>query len=196
MKSLLAVFDWLIGFVVRGRSDVKVGIGSSVRWWGLGAKSGRLRIGSGSIIRCRIDFDSPHGVVLIGDRCYVGASHLVCHTGIRIGDDVIMSWGVTIVDHNSHTIDWTGRKRDVTNWMQREKCWEGVAIKPVQIGNRVWVGFGACILKGVSVGDGAVIGAKSVVTRDVPSDVVVAGNPARIVRHINCDIESNNGQST
>lgn len=56
--------------------------------------------------------------------------------------------------------------------------------KPVTIGHDVWIGGGAIVLPGITIGDRAVIGAGSVVTRDVPADVVVAGNPARIVRHL------------
>ena len=190
MRKLLVILDWLGGFVVRQRTDVQFGSGSFIRWWGLGARSGRVRIGSGSIVRCRIDFDSPRGEVRIGDRCYLGASHIVCHTGITIGDDVIVSWGVTIVDHDSHSIDWDARKHDVADWMRGEKRWEAIKVKPVHIGNRVWIGFGASILKGVVVGDGAVIAAKAVVTRDVLPNVVVAGNPARTVRQIVSGIEN------
>ncbi|WP_345790390.1 DapH/DapD/GlmU-related protein [Aromatoleum aromaticum] len=54
--------------------------------------------------------------------------------------------------------------------------------KPITIGSDVWVGGGAIICPGVNIGDRAVIGAGSVVTRDIPSDVVAAGNPARIIR--------------
>ncbi len=184
MRVLLVVLDWVVGFIVRQRVDVRVGAGSSVRWWGLGARSGRLRIGSGSIVRCRIDFDSPRGEVLIGDRCYLGASQLVCHTGIRIGDDVIMSWGVTVVDHDSHALRWAEREHDVADWMRGVKRWNSVTVCPVRIGNKTWIGFGASILKGVTVGEGAVVGAKAVVTRDVPPYTVVAGNPARVVRRL------------
>lgn len=184
MRSLLAVLDWLVGFVVRQRADVQVGVGSSVRWWRVGARSGRLRIGSGSIIRCRIDFDSPCGEVAVGDRCYLGASHLVCHTGISIGDDVIMSWGVTVVDHDSHSLNWAERQHDVADWMRGVKRWDSVTVRPVRIGDKTWIGFGASILKGVSVGEGAVVGANAVVTRDVPPYTVVAGNPARVVRQL------------
>lgn len=184
MRSLLNVLDCLVGLVMKRWTDIQSGAGSSIRWWGLGAKSGRVRIGSDSIIRCRIDFDGPRGEVLVGDRCYLGASHIVCHTGITIGDDVVMSWGVTIVDHDSHAVDWEGRKHDVVDWKRGKKSWEAVGIRPVLIGDRVWIGFGASVLKGVKVGDGAVIAANAVVTRDVPPNVVVAGNPARIVRQI------------
>ena len=184
MRKLLAVFDWLVGFMVRQGANVQVGVGSSVRWWKLGARSGQLRIGSGSIVRCRVDFDSPRGEVQIGDRCYLGSSHLVCHTGITIGDDVIMSWGVTVVDHDSHSLSWEERQLDVADWMRGAKRWDAVAVRPVRIGDKTWIGFGASILKGVSVGEGAVIGANAVVTRDVPPYTVVAGNPARIVRQL------------
>ena len=178
------VLNNFAGFVIARRTKVEIGTGSSVRWLKLGARGGRVRIGEHTIIHCRIAFDGP-GLVTIGSRCYIGASHLVCHTAITIGDDTIISWGVTIVDHDSHAIEWRDRQDDVADWRIGKKRWAGVKIEPVELGKRVWVGFGATILKGVTVGDGAVIAAQSVVTRDVPPNVLVAGVPAQIVRRIN-----------
>ena len=186
MSLLLRLLNVLIGAWVARSGTIETGAGTQVRWWGLrGARRGRVAIGRESIVRCRIDFDHPGGSVRIGDRCFLGASHLVCHTGITLGDDVIMSWGVTVVDHDSHALDWSLRQHDVSEWRQGRKNWAGVTIAPVRIGHRTWIGFGASILKGVTVGEGAVIGAHSVVTRDVPPYTVVAGNPARPVRHLN-----------
>ncbi len=156
----------------------------------LGAAGGTLEIGQATLMHAKVSFDSAEATVKIGDRCYLGRSHLVCHTGISIGDDVIISWGVTIVDHNSHALDWGRRRHDVTNWMKGIKNWVGVKIAPVTIGNKVWIGFGATILKGVTVGEGAVIGAQAVVTHDVPAYTVVAGNPARIIRNLEPDQQS------
>ena len=184
--SFLALSNALLGLLVRRCGNVVVGPGSSVRWWELrGLGGGCIQIGQNSIVRCRIKFDGPKGVVRIGDRCYLGASHLVCHTGITIGDDVIMSWGVTVVDHDSHSLLWEERQNDVSEWMRGVKRWDTVAISPVTIHAKVWIGFGASILKGVTIGEGAVVGAESVVTQDVPPYTVVAGNPARVLRRLN-----------
>ena len=184
MRVFLRVLNAVIGLWVRRAGRMSVGPGSLVRWWGLRGASGRISIGRDSIVRCRINFDSPDGSISIGDRCFLGSSHLVCHTAITIGDDVVMSWGVTVVDHDSHALDWNMRQHDVANWMKGEKQWDGVSIAPVKICNRAWIGFGASILKGVTVGEGAVVGANSVVTRNVPPFTVVAGNPARVVREL------------
>ncbi len=186
MTRLIALINTVLGWFVLRAGRVTVGLGSVVRWWGLRAvlHRGRVAIGQGSIVRCRIDFDSLQGEVRIGDRCYLGASHLVCHTGIYIGDDVIMSWGVTVVDHDSHSLNWTERQNDVADWKLGVKHWHAVTVRPVWIGNKVWIGFGATILKGVTVGEGAVIGANAVVTRNVPPYSVVAGNPARVIRRL------------
>lgn len=180
---LRGALNALLGVLVRARCDTTAGARSRVRWWGLRACGGNaIRIGVDCIVNCRIDFDGTRGRVEIGDRCYLGKSQLVCHTGIRIGNDVIMSWGVTVVDHDSHALDWAHRSADVANWMRGTKDWNHVTIAPVRIEDRVWIGLGATILKGVHIGEGAVVGAQAVVTRDVPPFTVVAGNPARAVK--------------
>jgi len=164
------------------RSNFQIGSGCRIDYWRLRSLNGFLSIGKESDIHCRIDFDSPSGRVLIGERCYIGASHFVCHSKIEIEDDVIISWGVTIVDHNSHSVDWKYRKNDVSDWKIGKKDWNNVTILPVHIGKKSWIGFGATILKGVTIGEGAVIGAKAVVTKDVLPYTVVAGNPAKVIK--------------
>jgi len=184
LKLIARLLNAIMALPYRGLKNVRIGDNTQVAYWRLRGRNGNLRIGRDGVVHCRVDFDNPSGRVLIGDRCYVGASHLVCHTCIDIGDDVIISWGVTIVDHNSHAIDWLGRAQDVVLWKQGQKDWQGVKVAPVLIGNKVWIGFGAAILKGVQIGEGAVIGAHAVVTRNVPAYAIVAGNPARIVQQL------------
>jgi len=95
---------------------------------------------------------------------------------------VIMSRGIKISDHDSHSVEWQHRQYDVLQWCEGGKDWTHVAHAPVVIANKVWIGFNASILKGVTIGEGAIVGACSVVTRDVPPFSIVAGNPARVVR--------------
>lgn len=161
-----------------------MGANSRVNWWALRGVGGVIRIGSDSIIECRVMFDSTVGRVVIGDRCYIGNSLIISSKSIIIADDVIISWGVTIVDHNSHSLDWEMRRNDVLDWAGGKKNWGDVAVAPVTIGSKVWIGFGASILKGVNIGEGAIVGAGSVVTKDVAPYTVVAGNPARVVRRL------------
>lgn len=98
--------------------------------------------------------------VAIGDRTEI-------HVGdcIEIGDNTLISWDCCIMDRDYHKFDGD------------------VEIKrPVKIGNKVWIGCNCLIMKGVTIGNGAVIAAGSVVTRDVPDGALVGGNPARIIR--------------
>lgn len=123
-------------------------------------------------------------MITVGDRCYIGKSHLVAAEKISIGNDVVIAWGVTIVDHNSHSVDWSIRRQDIINWHKGIKDWMDIGIAPINIADRVWIGFNAIIMKGVTLGEGCVVGAGSVITKDVPPYVIVAGNPARIIRQM------------
>lgn len=180
---VLRVLDAIYGVFHRRLLNISLGRRTNVCWSKLNGRGGSIRIGDECILHCRINFDHPLGCVEVGDRCFIGSSLLVCHTSIKISNDVIISWGVTIVDHDSHSVLPEHRIRDVVDWADGRKDWSQVRIAPVTIDDQVWIGFGASILKGVHIGRGAVIAAQSVVTRDVPSGAVVAGNPARIVRY-------------
>jgi len=129
----------------------------------------------------------------IGKRTQISGSIFCAHT-VEIGDDVLIAGGTIIWDNDSHSVFWKERENDVIqcgidyrknpdNWILN-KDWTNVHMAPVIIKNKVWIGFNAAILKGVTIGEGAVIGAMSVITHDVPPYTIVAGNPARIIRKI------------
>ncbi|WP_315854347.1 DapH/DapD/GlmU-related protein [Rubripirellula lacrimiformis] len=104
--------------------------------------------------------------------------------GITIEDDVMVSWNVTVVDHDSHSINYRQRHNDVAQWIHGVKDWTSVPVAEVRLKSKCWIGMNATILKGIVVGEGAVVGAGAVVTRDVPDWTVVAGNPARVIKEI------------
>lgn len=109
--------------------------------------------------------DSSEAEVNIGLGTYLNRrTEITCKRSVTIGERCAISWDVLITDTDYHQLG------------------EGEHTAPVRIGDRVWIGAKAMILKGVTVGDGAVIAAGSVVTKDVPGGALVAGNPARVVR--------------
>ncbi len=95
----------------------------------------------------------------------------------------MIAWGVSVTDHNSHSIVFSKRRNEI-DWSTGEKNWSYVHCAPVKICDKAWIGFNSIILKGVIIGEGAIVGAGSVVTKDVPPWMIVAGNPARIIREI------------
>jgi acetyltransferase-like isoleucine patch superfamily enzyme len=143
-----------------------------------------LRIGKRSIVECHIFFERETSQVYIGERTFIGASSLMCAEEIYIGDDVLIAFGATIADHNSHSLDFSFRASDVELWYEGKKKWDHVEIKPVRIEDRAWIGMHSIILKGVHIGEGAVVGAGAVVTKDVPPYTLVAGNPAHPMRSL------------
>ncbi len=158
-----------------------------------------LSIGEHCVINAAITFESSAGSVTIGDRSYIGIdTTIISRHSVRIGNDVTMAWGITIYDHNSHSFDWRQRARVVEHFYRTygnptcfaEIDWSGVSSAPIVIGDRVWIGFDAVILKGVTIGEGAVVGARSVVSRDVEPYTVVAGNPAVLVRRLKHTVQN------
>ncbi|HXB67070.1 MAG TPA: acyltransferase [Candidatus Acidoferrales bacterium] len=125
--------------------------------------------------------------IVIGSNTFMGSSLIASATRVEVGDDVLISWGCNIVDHNSHSIAWSKRQNDVRAWRQGNKDWRDVITRPVKIGNKSWLGFNVAVLKGVEIGEGAVVGAGSVITKSVPAWTVVAGNPAKVIREIPFD---------
>jgi len=142
-------------------------------------KDGSISAGSGSVIGkgthvAVIGTAEAPATMSIGAGTKIGArSRINVRTGLTIGENCEFSWLVQILDSDFHTLSYAdGRQSNPT--------------RSFKIGNHVLIGTGAIILKGVTIGDGAVIGAGSVVSRDVPANTVVSGNPAEVRR----DIES------
>jgi acetyltransferase-like isoleucine patch superfamily enzyme len=116
------------------------------------------------------------GIIRIGDRVGLSATALVCHRSITIGDDVRIGGNTVIYDTDFHVIGLGNSMSNEDN--ARAKT------APVVIGRRVFIGAHVTILKGVTIGENAVVGAGSVVTKDIPADQIWGGNPARFLRSL------------
>jgi acetyltransferase-like isoleucine patch superfamily enzyme len=124
------------------------------------------------------------GDIRIGESCFIGEhSRIWSANSITIGDRVLISHNVNIHDHNSHSASARNRHLHFNEIFGRghPKILEDVASAPIVIEDDVWIGFNSTILKGVIIGRGAIVGAASVVTKDVAAYTIVAGNPARII---------------
>lgn len=105
-------------------------------------------------------------VIEIGDKSYIGDNTEI-HAGksVKIGSGVNIAWGCSIMDRDYHKF-----------------CSDKESVKGVVIENHVWIGCNCTVLKGVTIGEGAVIAAGSVVTKSVPPRTLAAGNPAKVIR--------------
>lgn len=109
------------------------------------------------------------GYLTLGKNSYMNMSLIQCANTITIGDDCAIGNKVEIQDSDFHLVlDTDGNSKPIS--------------KPICIGNHVWICDKAIILKGVTIGDGAIVAAGAVVTKDVPARCIVAGNPAKVVR--------------
>ena len=114
----------------------------------------------------------PNGRITIGDNTYVGRGSIILgHCSVTIGGDCLIAPGCHITDVN-HGIE-AGK-------LIREQALES---QPVRIGNDVWFGAGCSVVPGVTIGDGAVVGARAVVTRDIPPNAIAVGVPAEVIRY-------------
>ena len=163
-KRLRAVGIPSVNVSLGGRAEI--GDGFHVRT-GLGA----TEVGSvGTRIRV-----GPSGVLKIGNRVGMSNATLFCANRITIGDDVFIGGGVQIFDTNFHSTDASIR-------ISGRETRSEVRTAPVCIGNRAFLGSNAIVCKGVSIGDGSIVAAGSVVVRDIPDGETWGGNPATRIR--------------
>jgi serine acetyltransferase len=114
---------------------------------------------------CTLHLYTPGATVEIGANTYLNERcQISVFDRVSIGENCAIAWDVHLTDSDQHILD--GKPH----------------ISAITIGNRVWIGARATILKGVTIGDGAVIAAGSLVTTDVPAGALAAGSPARVVR--------------
>ena len=142
-----------------------------------------LRIGNNVTLWRTALSTEEKGFIQIGDDCYLANASLVCSEKILIGNRVFIAGGVTIADSDFHPLDPALRLADsvALSPVGNPKNRPPMKTKPVVIEDDVWIGFNATILKGVSIGVGAIVQPGAVVTEDVPAGVTVAGNPAKPV---------------
>ena len=105
------------------------------------------------------------GKITIGSHCGFSGVSIVSNVGVTIGNNVLVGANTMIGDRNGHE--------------SRFPEWQPI---PITIGNNVWIGMNSVIMRGVTIGDNVVIGANSVVTKDVPANVIAAGNPCKVIK--------------
>lgn len=126
------------------------------------------------------------GAIEIGDYCYLGeGSRIWSENCITIGNRVLIAHNVDIHDSNDHPLDYKERHQHYCDILKVGFLPKyNLCSKPIVIEDDAWIGFGAAIMKGVTIGKGAIVAAHAVVTKDVPSFTVVAGNPAKIIKKL------------
>lgn len=149
--------------------------------------SGKIVIGKRSQIRAELLVFKHGGEIEIGDYTFIGEfSRVWSAKRIKIGNRVLISHNVNIHDNNSHPLDANERHLDFLHIFEKGLQSDiDLNEKEIIIEDDVWIGFNSTILKGVTIGKGAIVGAETLVTTDVPPYAVIVGNPARIVKYVN-----------
>lgn len=143
-------------------------------------------IGDNCHIRGELINISGKGVLKIGDWCYIGERSTIWSSGenISIGSRVLIAKDVFVINNNTHPIEQTERHNHFKTIINQGHPYEiNLQAKEIVIEDDVWIGCKSIILKGVTIGKGSIIAAGSVVTKDVQPYTMVAGNPARIIKH-------------
>lgn len=146
-----------------------------------------VKMGKGASTYLGTMFDvGTQGKVSLGDYTLVHGARIICDSEIKIGDYVFISWNVVLMDTYRVPLDPIERRQELEQVPKRKSRYidANVAGSPINIESNVWIGFDACVLPGVSIGKGSIVGARSVVTTDVEPYTIVVGNPARVVRRL------------
>lgn len=145
-----------------------------------------ISIGSHTLVAGELLVFAHGGSISIGEWCYIGEGARVWSSGaVVIGDRVLIAHNVNIFDSLTHPLDARQRHAQfraikLTGHPDSIDLGE----QPVTVASDAWIGANACVLRGVTIGEGAIVGAGSVVTQDIPPFTIAAGNPARVIREL------------
>jgi acetyltransferase-like isoleucine patch superfamily enzyme len=123
-------------------------------------------IGDGTKIRCHEGEVAIGAKTVLGQECTISA-----YQHVRIGEQCVIADRAMFIDFDHGVVE-----------VERPIRQQGIYKRDVDVGSNVWIGYGACILRGVRVGDNSIVGTNAVVTKDVPANGVVGGVPARLLR--------------
>ena len=143
-----------------------------------------ITVGSDCLLQGLLVTETDTSEIRVGNNVFIGSNTVIdCALQVIIEDDVLVSYQCLFLDNNNHSNDIRARRNDLPDVKYgRPYNWEEIPSKSIRICRGAWSGARSIILKGVTVGEGAIVGAGSVVTKDVPPYTVVAGNPARVVK--------------
>lgn len=123
-------------------------------------------------------FINNNGQLYVGNNVGMSSPCIWCNEYIRIGDNVKLGADVIVLDTDCHSLNYLNRR-------YKDKDQSNTCNKPIIIDDDVMIGANTIILKGVNIGARSIIGAGSVITKDIPSDCIACGNPCRIIRYFN-----------
>lgn len=132
---------------------------------------------------------TPEACIEIGDRVGISSTCIWAKEKIKIGNDVNIGGDCIIIDNDAHPINYLQRKSAYVKEVGRDVFFSKIVSSPIEIGDDVWIGARCQILKGVKIGARSIIAAGSIVTKDIPADVIAGGNPCKIIKKLNAEVE-------
>lgn len=198
-SPIFAIFSFFVAAIdrIRGRAFASI-IGWPGSYIGIGAKiigTRSIHVGHGAYINRYAWIEAVHVFKGCTFRPHISLGkgfaasdrlHISCINEVRIGDFCLFGSGVYIADHNHGIYSGENQSNPADSPISRQLLATGAVV----IGSNVWLGDNVVIVGPVTIGDGVVIGANSVVTRDIPENVIAVGSPARIVK----EYESSSGE--
>jgi acetyltransferase-like isoleucine patch superfamily enzyme len=178
---------------ILGRATCRIGarsrLSQEARIKNAAGESDLILIGQDTFVRGELMTFGHGGKIVIGNWCYVGdGSRIWSAASIAIGNRVLISHSVNIFDSLTHPLQASRRHQQAREIFKLGHPRElELGEQPVTIHDDAWVGAGAFVLRGVTLGQGAIVAAGAVVTKDVPPFSIAAGNPAVIVRELSSD---------
>ena len=175
-------------------NKAEVVINSDAKIVNLQNDKSKITIGNQSHVYATLLVFFYGGEIKIGKNSYIGDGvRIWSGEKITIGNDVIIGHNTNIIDTNSHETDMQERQKSVRKQLelgyQKEKG--NIETAPIIIKDNVWISYGVSILKGITIGEGAIIAANSVVTKNVEPFTLVAGNPAVFIKKISNETAAN-----